>query len=157
MWLLNKPHWGLIQLQTNLVFLLICFWGHFSNLLYDAAVRCKCQHKQGGGTNDWGQKGGQKGPPFSVDILIYAAGWRSWVTQSLKTCKRELLPCTGTRVCQKGDWQHHWTLNGSSFWLPVQSLLTSFVLHRADVCEVWYPSPRKLFNPFAVYPVVQGT
>lgn len=37
-------------------------------------MRGKCQHKQGGGTNDPAQEGKQKGPPHQADALIYAAG-----------------------------------------------------------------------------------
>ena len=157
MWLFGEPDRGLIQMQTNLVFLLVCFLGRFPDLLYDAAVRCKCQHKQGGGTSGWGQEGGQKRPPLLADGLIYATSWRSGVAHLLRTGKWELLPCTGTRVSQKGGWQHHSSLNVSSFWLPVLFLLTNFVFYTGDVCEVWHPSLRKLFFPAAEHPMVQVT
>lgn len=37
-------------------------------------MRGKCQHKEGGGTNDPAQEGKQKGPPLQADVLIYATG-----------------------------------------------------------------------------------
>lgn len=63
----------------------------------------------------------------------------------------------GAGVCQKGDWQHHSSLNGSSSWLPVQFLLTSSIFNVGEVCEVWHPSLRKLLIPAAEHSVEQIT
>lgn len=59
-------------LQSDLLFLQVYFLGQIPSLLYDAAVRCKCQHKQDGGANDWGQVGVQKGP-LLAGAPMYAA------------------------------------------------------------------------------------